>query len=64
MREKNLVRRRYCRDRVTVSELFFQGLRRRWRNKERGAEGLKMGTREQMGDCEEFFVVVRASRRK
>jgi len=32
----------------------------RGRNKERGAKGLKMGTREEMRDCEDFFMVVRA----
>jgi len=35
-------------------------LRRRGRNKERGAEGLKMGAGEEMGDYEDFFVAVRA----
>jgi len=35
-------------------------LGRRGRNKERGAEGLKMGAREEMGDCEEFFMAGRA----
>jgi len=35
-------------------------LGRRGRNKERGAEGLKMGAREEMGDCEDFFMAVRA----
>jgi len=29
-------------------------------NKERGAKGLKMGAREEMGDCEDFFMAVRA----
>ena len=37
MRQKNLVRRRYCKNEVIVSELFFK------LGKERGAEGLKMG---------------------
>jgi len=31
-------------------------LRRRGRNKERGTEGLKMGAREEMGDCKNFFM--------
>jgi len=53
-----LVRRRYFKDVVIVSELFFKG--RRGRNKERGAEGLKMGAREEMGDCEHFFIAVKA----
>jgi len=35
-------------------------LGRRSRNKERGAEGLTMGAREEMGDCEDFFMAVRA----
>jgi len=35
-------------------------LGRRGRNKERGAEGLKMGAKEEMGNCEDFFNAVRA----
>jgi len=42
MREKNLVRRRYSRDRVTVSELFVKAWEgeERGKNVKRGAEGL------------------------
>jgi len=39
-------------------------LGRRGRNEEIGAEGLKMGAREEMGDCEDFFMAVRACRRR
>jgi len=39
-------------------------LGRRGRNKEREAEILKMGAREEMGDCEDLFVAVRAYRRR
>jgi len=35
-------------------------LGRRRRKKERGSEGLKMGAREEMGDCEYFFMAMRA----
>jgi len=35
-------------------------LGRRGRNKERGAEGLRMAAREEMGDCEDFLMAVRA----
>jgi len=35
-------------------------LGRRGRNNERGAKGLKMGVREEMGDCEDFFMAMRA----
>ena len=38
MREKNLVRRRYCRGRATVSELFVKGLRRRGKDVKREVE--------------------------
>jgi len=35
-------------------------LGKRGRDKERRAEGLKMGAREEMGDCKDFFMAVRA----
>jgi len=53
------VRRRYCKDVVIVSKLFSKA-----REGEGGPVGLKREAREEMGDCEDFFIAVRTWRKR